>query len=249
MARTKIAEFAKRAVEEVDEDDIGVPLSPAGTEAGEYERAWLPLIQTMRVGLTLHEELRDVIDLHRNEKRTEELPATDPLARITQIKSHVDALSTRYTDVLGRFLVWKEELRGHLRTVQAHLAGVPVLSAVDEAAGAFARAYKQIAWLPVEPIFDADSPASLEARLKYLSDIRELVGRAERFPADVGRAIQNLSEVMTRFAHEWEDAKVRPGRDNTSAFRPRPPRFPIMGAPSAAPRPAPQPAPYEWLTR
>jgi hypothetical protein len=249
MARTKIAEFAKRAVEEVDEDDIGVPLSPAGTEAGEYERAWLPLIQTMRVGLTLHEELRDVIDLHRNEKRTEELPATDPLARITQIKSHVDALSTRYTDVLGRFLVWKEELRGHLRTVQAHLAGVPVLSAVDETAGAFARAYKQIARLPVEPIFDADSPASLEARLRYLTAVKELAQTAEAFPGAVGRSIQALHETMTRFAREWEDAKMRPGRDNTSAFRSRPPRFTEMGAPAPAPRPVREPSHYEFLVR
>jgi hypothetical protein len=246
MARTKIAEFAKRAVEE--DDDIGVPLSPEGTEAGDYERAWLPLIQTMRVGLTLHEALREVIEEHKRERRSDELPAVDPIERIAQIKARVEALSARYSGIIGRFLVWREELRGHLHAVQAHLAGVPVLSAVDEAAGAFARAYKQLARLPGEPMFDPDSPSSLEARLRYLTAVKELAQTAEGFPGAIGRSIQALHETMRRFAHEWEDAKIRPGRDNTSAFRPRPPQFPIMGAPAPAPRPVRQPNAYAWLT-
>jgi hypothetical protein len=244
MPRTKIAEHANRAVEKVEDD---IPLSPEGTEAGEYERAWLPLISTMRVGLTLHEALSEVIDEHKREKRSDELPATDPLARIGQIQARIEALSMRYSGILGRFLMWKEQLREDLRRVQAHLSGVPVLSAVDEAAGAFARAYKQLARLPVEPMFDADSPASLEARLRYLTAVKELAQTAEGFPGAIGRAIQALHETMTRFAHEWEDAKVRPGRDNTSAFRPRPPRFPIMGAPAPAPRPVRQPESYAFL--
>src|SRR5687768_5202971 len=129
MARTKIAEFAKRAVEE--EDDVGVPLSPAGTEAGKYERRWFRLISTMRVGLTLHEELVEIVEAHRKAKQSDELPATNPLARIAQIKARVEALAERYSGIIGRFLVWREELREHLRANQAHLSGIPVLSAVD----------------------------------------------------------------------------------------------------------------------
>jgi hypothetical protein len=241
MARTKIA---NGAVEEVDD----IPLSPAGTEAGEYERAWLPLISTMRSGLALHDALQEVIDAHKREKRSDELPAVEPLDRLAQIKVRLEVLSERYSGIIGRFLVWKEQLREDLRRVQAHMGGIPVLSAVDGVAEAFNRGFKQLANVPTKPPLDLNSVASLSARARYLETVKELAQTAERFPLDVGRAIQNLAEVMLRHARQLEEAKFKGNLDNTSAYRVYPPRHPLVGAPVPAPRAVRQPDPYAFLT-
>jgi hypothetical protein len=203
----------------------------------------------MRSGLALHDALQEVIDAHKREKRSDELPAVEPLDRLTQVKVRLEALSERYSGIIGRFLVWKEQLREDLRRVQAHLAGVPVLSAVDGVAEAFSRGFKQLASVPTKPHLELNSVASLSARARYLTAIEELAQAAERFPLDVGRAIQNLAEVMARHAAQLEDAKIKGNLDNTSAYRVRPPRFPEMGAPAPAPRAVREPSPYEFLIR
>jgi hypothetical protein len=243
MARTKIAEYAKGAVE----DDM--PLSPAGTEAGEYERAWLPLISTMRVGLTLHEALQEVIEEHKREKRSDELPAVEPLDRLAQIKVRLEALSERYSGIIGRFLVWKEQLREDLRRVQAHLAGTPVLSAIDGVADAFSRGFNHLASVPTKAPLDLNSVASLSARARYLTAVQELALTAERFPGDVGRAIQNLAEVMERHARQLEDAKFKGNVDNTSAYRIYPPKHPLCGPVAQPPKAAVAASDYDWLGR
>jgi hypothetical protein len=245
MARTKIAEYAKGAVE----DDVGVPLSPAGTEAGEYERAWLPLISTMRVGVALHDALQEVIDEHKREKRSDELPAVEPLDRLAEIKVRLEALSERYSGIIGRFLVWKEQLREDLRRAQAHLAGIPVLSAVDGVAAAFSRGFNHVARVPTKPHLDLNSVASLSARAQYLTTVKELAQTAEAFPGDVGRAIQNLAEVMARHVAQLEEARFKGNLDNTSAYRVRPPKHPLCGPLAQAPKAAVPASDYEWLAR
>jgi hypothetical protein len=223
--------------------DVEVP-----SEVAMYEARWSALIECMIEGLTLQQELRDALDLHKLEQPPVEERASKPEERVAQIKAKVDALMARYGGTVQKITVWFATLQGHLKTCQAHLDNVPLAAAINGVHEAVSRATRDR--MPPKPALkNLEDPEALEARAKYLRAVQDVVAQSEGYPALVGNAIAALDETFQVFAREMDEARFKGQKSNTSAFRYSVPRHPLVGPPPKVAKAAAPVSDYEWLTR
>jgi hypothetical protein len=207
------------------------------SEVAMYNAKWQALLDHVRSGIPLHEQVRDAINAWGRQATPDGKVETDPDKRFEQVKARVAALSAHFAEVIGVVTVWAAGLKPLLDACSASLDGLPVFAAVDEVHAAFSGADKRA--LPPMPPIKLDNPESLENRARWLRDVKEIMVRVEGGPRDIGAALRSLEAVLLRFNNELESARGRGWKGNVSALRWLPPLYPAMGTP-AAPKPPAQ---------
>jgi hypothetical protein len=239
MPRTKIAEFASRAIE-VDDIEVKDRVTTDSRQAREHYERWEALIAHVAQVHKLAQKLRKRLEDHANDHPEAEPPPADHRERLTHVRAQAEALKARYGSLIGEVTEWANGLR---QFDFANAGGIPIFAAVQGVNEAMSRALR--VGPPPEPALDINNYASVQARLSYLHNLEEEMQRCAMLPGAVGNGIVHLADVL-------EQASARTlGRalDNTSLWREIPPDAPMIGRVEFGVAPKPQERRYAFLTR
>jgi hypothetical protein len=243
MPRTRVAEYANRAVEVVEEDiapEAKDHITADSRQAQEHYTKWEALVAHVKLVHKLASKLRKRLEDHANDHPEAEPPPADHRERLTHIRAQAEALKARYGSIIAEVTEWANGLQ---QFDFANAGGVPIFSAVQGVNEAMSRALR--VGPPPEPPLDINNYASVQARLSYLHTLEEEMQRCAMMPGAFGNGIVHLADVL-------EQASARTmGRalDNTSCWRESAPPAPTIGVPEFGAAPKPRERRYAFLTR
>jgi hypothetical protein len=243
MPRTKIVEFANRAVEEVTEDmapEVKDRITADSRQAEEHFEQWDALISHVKLVHRLASRLRKRLEDHANDHPEADPPPTDAGQRLTHIRAQAEALKARYGPIIAEVTEWANGLQ---QFDFANAGGIPIFAAVRGVNEAMTRALR--AGPPPEPPLDINNYASVQARLSYLHDLNEEMQRCAMLPGAFGNAIVHLADVLEQASARTMGRSI----DNTSMWCETPPPPPLRGVPEFGKAPKPRERRYAFLTR